>query len=190
MELVFATHNRNKLAEVQQLMPSEIRLLSLDDIGCQEDIAETEETIEGNALLKARYVFERFGRSCFADDSGLEVSALNGAPGVYSARFAGPEKNDAANNLKLLESLEGKPDRAAQFKTVIALVTDDAEYIFEGICRGEILHSPIGEKGFGYDPLFLPNGFEKTFAQMSMEEKGRISHRGRAIAKLVAHLAG
>ena len=169
-------------------MPDHVTLLSLDDIGCTEDIAETETTIEGNALLKARYVYDKYQYPCFADDTGLEVNALNGAPGVYSARYAGPEKDANANMNKLLTELQGKEDRSAHFKTVIALVGVD-EHCFEGLCHGTITHQGRGEKGFGYDPIFLPDGYQQTFAEMEMEVKGRISHRGLAIAKLIAHLS-
>ena len=189
MKLVFATHNKNKLEEVRKLIPESIELLSLDDIGCHEDIAETAETIEGNALLKARYVLEHYNTPCFADDSGLEVSALDGAPGVYSARYAGPQRNANDNNNKLLAALESEKDRSARFKTVIALVRQREEILFEGICNGEIIRDPRGEKGFGYDPIFLPDGYDQTFAEMSMEQKGAISHRGLAISKLVKFLS-
>ena len=189
LKLVFATHNKNKLEEVRRLMPASVELLSLDDIGCHEDIDETAETIEGNALLKAQYVLENYNTPCFADDSGLEVTALGGAPGVYSARYAGPQRDANDNNRKLLNELEGKQDRSARFKTVIALVSQNKELLFEGICNGEIIEDPRGDKGFGYDPIFLPDGFDHTFAEMSMEQKGVISHRGLAISKLVEFLS-
>lgn len=188
MKLVFATHNQNKLKEVQELMPSHIELLSLNDINCHEDIPETELTIEGNAKLKADYVKNNYGLDCFADDTGLEVAALNGAPGVYSARYAGPENDAAANMFKLLQNLEGKEDRSAQFKTVIALSLNTSEISFTGICEGEIIERARGEKGFGYDPIFQPTGYNQTFAEISSEEKGRISHRGKAIRALVEYL--
>lgn len=188
MKLVFATHNLNKLKEVQELVPSHIELLSLSDIGCHEDIAETEPTIEGNARLKAEYVKDNYGFNCFADDTGLEVDALSGEPGVYSARYAGPEGDANANMKKLLMNLEGKSNRSAQFKTVIALYIDTSEMAFEGICEGLIIEEPRGDEGFGYDPVFLPKGYDLTFAEMNSEEKGKISHRGRAIRKLVAYL--
>lgn len=170
-------------------MPSHIRLLSLDDIGCHEDIAETAETIEGNALLKAQYVFDNYSTACFADDSGLEVTALNGAPGVYSARYAGEDRDAAANNNKLLQALRDKEDRSARFKTVIALISPEGQRLFEGLCEGRIIHAPRGDKGFGYDPIFLPDGFDETFAEMSMEQKGAISHRGIVISKLIEYLS-
>ncbi len=190
MKLVFATHNQNKFKEVQALVPDYIELLSLTDINCHDDIPETEPTIEGNAKLKADYVREHYNLNCFADDTGLEVTALNGAPGVYSARYAGPENNADANMKKLLQSLEGMEDRSAQFKTVIALSLDTSEMLFTGICKGEIIHATKGEKGFGYDPIFQPKGYDQTFAEISSEEKGRISHRGKAIQLLLAYLRG
>jgi len=184
MNLVFATHNKNKLAEVQQLMPQAIKLLSLDDIGCDEEIPETASTLQGNALIKSRYVKSKYGYNCFADDTGLEVDHLDGAPGVYSARYAGPGKNAHDNTRKLLGELQGTTERNARFRTVISLILDDSEYLFEGVCEGVITKVPAGEKGFGYDPVFCPQGFIKTFAEMDMDEKGRISHRGRALKKL------
>jgi len=188
MKLVFATHNVNKLKEVQALVPSHIQLLSLTDINCNEEIPETEPTIEGNAKLKADYVRNTYGLNCFADDTGLEVTALDGAPGVYSARYAGPENNAEANMAKLLENLDGVSDRSAQFKTVIALSLDASEKSFTGICKGEIIHKARGDKGFGYDPIFQPTGYRQTFAEISSEEKGKISHRGKAIRALVGYL--
>lgn len=188
MKLVFATHNRNKLKEVQELVPSHIELLSLSDINCHEDIPETEPTIEGNARLKADYVKKNYGFNCFADDTGLLVDALDGDPGVYSARYAGPDGNAEANMAKLLTNLDGSSDRSARFKTVIALSLDDREFDFEGICEGKIIEQGRGDKGFGYDPIFLPDGFDLTFAEMNSEEKGKISHRGKAIRQLVAFL--
>ena len=187
MKLVFATHNLNKLKEVQELVPPHIELLSLTDINCDEDIPETEPTIEGNAKLKADYVRDNYGLNCFADDTGLEVAALNGAPGVYSARYAGPENDAAANMFKLLQNLEGKEDRSAQFKTVIALSLNTSEESFTGICEGEIIQQARGEKGFGYDPIFQPKGYDQTFAEISSEEKGKISHRGKAIRQLISY---
>lgn len=190
MKLVFATHNANKLREVQALMPEGVQLLSLDDIDCHEDIPETADTIEGNAIIKAKYVKEHYGLDCFADDTGLEVKALNGAPGVYSARYAGPENNAQANMQKLLDALQEVPDRSARFKTVMALAMGEQMLLFPGICEGEITSTQAGEQGFGYDPIFLPNGYSQTFAQMDQQEKGAISHRGRALALLVEHLNG
>jgi len=188
MKLVFATHNLNKLKEVQELVPSHIELLSLTDINCYDDIPETEPTIEGNAKLKADYVRNNYGLNCFADDTGLEVLALDGAPGVFSARYAGPENNAEANMAKLLQNLEDKEDRSAQFKTVIALSLNNSEMSFTGICEGKIIEQARGEKGFGYDPIFQPNGYQQTFAEISSEEKGRISHRGKAIRQLISYL--
>lgn len=189
MKLVFATHNQNKLKEVQQLLPSHIELLSLTDINCHDEIPETELTIEGNAKLKADYVRKHFGLNCFADDTGLEVNALHGAPGVFSARYAGPENNAQANMDKLLLNLEGVADRTAQFKTVIALSLDASEVSFTGICTGGIVQKARGEKGFGYDPIFQPTDYNLTFAEITSEEKGRISHRGRAIRALIEYLS-
>lgn len=189
MELVFATHNLNKLKELQALLPKNIKLISLGEIGCHEDIAETSPTIEGNALQKARYVKENYGKDCFADDTGLEVDALGGAPGVYSARYAGEAKSDAENISKLLEELQHSSNRRGQFRTVIALVQGDQEHLFTGICSGEIARQPSGREGFGYDPVFLPEGYDKTFAQMSLSAKSAISHRGKAVQKLVDFLS-
>ncbi|WP_417886762.1 non-canonical purine NTP diphosphatase [Zunongwangia sp.] len=189
MELVFATHNKHKFEEIQAMLPEHIKLLSLDDIGCNEDIAETADTIDGNAILKAEYVRHRYGYNCFADDTGLEVDALNGAPGVYSARYAGEEKSDKANVVKLLDELKDKINRKAHFKTVIALNLKDRENLFTGICKGEITKETYGENGFGYDPVFCPEGFKKTFAQMPMEAKSKISHRGKAFAQLIEYLS-
>lgn len=188
MKLVFATHNAHKLKEVQQLLPTGIVLLSLSDIGCTEDIAETANTLKGNAQLKADYITKTYGYACFADDTGLEVAALNGAPGVYSARYAGETCTAEDNIQKLLYQLKGVADRSAQFTTVIALNLDGQQYIFEGICHGEILKQPQGGQGFGYDPIFRPREYCMSFAEMALAEKGRISHRGKAIAKLVAFL--
>lgn len=188
MKLVFATHNQNKFIEVQQMMPSSIELLSLTDIGCFDDIPETASTIEGNALLKSRHVKNHYGLSCFADDTGLEVASLNGEPGVYSARYAGPNNNADANMQKLLDNLQSKTNREAQFKTAISLLLVDKEELFLGICKGHITFNKTGSKGFGYDPIFQPEGFLKTFAEMTLEEKAKISHRGRAIRLLVDYL--
>lgn len=188
MKLVFATNNLNKIKEIRELLPESLELLSLDDITCKEDIPETSPTIEGNALQKARYIKEKYGYDCFADDTGLEVEALNGAPGVYSARYAGDNKDNEANIDKLLQELKDQSNRKARFKTVIALILNGKEYSFEGICRGEILKKRLGEKGFGYDPVFMPEGYSKTFAEMELEEKSKISHRGRATQKLVEFL--
>jgi XTP/dITP diphosphohydrolase len=189
MKLVFATHNQNKLKEVKALLPLHIELLSLTDINCNDDIPETEPTIEGNAKLKADFVRNNYGLNCFADDTGLEVLALDGAPGVFSARYAGPGNDAKANMAKLLQNLEGKEDRSAQFKTVIALSLNEKEISFTGICKGEIIEEAKGEEGFGYDPIFQPTGYDQTFAEISSEEKGKISHRGKAIRALVEFLS-
>ncbi len=189
MKIVFSTHNKNKLKEVKALMPSYIELLSLTDIGCNEDIPETSETIEGNALLKATYVKEKYGYNCFADDTGLEVIALNNEPGVYSARYAGSDNNSEANMSKLLKNLENKNNREARFKTAISLIIDGKEELFIGVCEGEIADKPRGNAGFGYDPIFQPNGFEKTFAEMTLEQKSEIGHRGKAVRLLIKFLS-
>lgn len=189
MDILFATHNKNKIKEVNSLMPQAINLLSLYDINYSNEIEETAETIEGNALLKARTIALHFNTNCFADDSGLLVEALNGAPGVYSARYAGEQKNDNDNIEKLLAELKGKEQRKAHFKTVMALVLDNKEYVFEGIIQGSITQAKQGTNGFGYDPVFIPDGYNKTFAEMSFEEKNSISHRKIALQKLLTHLA-
>jgi len=189
MKLVFATHNLHKFEEVRTMMPLGIELLNLNDIGCFEDIPETASTIEGNAQIKMEYVKEHYGFDCFADDTGLEVTILNGAPGVYSARYAGPEKDDRKNMEQLLLALKDAADRSAQFKTVIALCFRGQTTLITGICRGEITQAPMGNKGFGYDPIFCPEGGATTFAQMSQEEKATIGHRGRAIRQLLAVLS-
>jgi non-canonical purine NTP pyrophosphatase, rdgB/HAM1 family len=186
MKLVFATHNKNKLKEVQSMLPADIELLTLDEIGCFEDIPETSPTIEENALQKALYVKEKYGYDVFADDTGLEVEALDNAPGVYSARYAGEEKNNEANISLLLKNMEGKGERQARFKTVFALCMGEQHYSFEGIAQGEITQERRGEGGFGYDAVFLPKGEKLTFAQMTPQEKNNISHRGKALDKLVA----
>lgn len=190
MKLVFATNNKNKLKEVQALLPGEIQLLSLEEIGCIEDIPETAPTIEGNAVLKAEYVKKNYGYDCFADDTGLEVSALDGAPGVYSARYAGEAKSTGANIEKLLKELQGKDDRSARFKTVIALHLDGKLHTFTGICSGDIIFERKGGQGFGYDPVFQPERKTLTFAEMNLEEKSKISHRARATRQLIEFLAG
>lgn len=188
MKLVFATHNSHKLSEVQHMLPPGLTLLTLDEIGCHEEIPETADTIEGNAIQKARYVKERYGYDSFADDTGLEVRALDNAPGVYSARYAGEAKDNEANINLLLENLQQQSDRVAQFKTIFALCLGTELYTFEGIVRGEITHERHGAGGFGYDAVFLPEGYQDTFAQMTQEQKNRISHRGRALQKLRAFL--
>lgn len=188
MKLVFATHNQNKFSEVQAMLPKHIELLSLTDIGCLEDIAETAQTIEGNAILKANYVRENYKLDCFADDTGLEVKTLNNEPGVYSARYAGILHDSNANMVKLLKNLKEKEDRSARFKTAIALSMKASNNLFLGICEGEITHEPCGNTGFGYDPIFLPLGFQKTFAEMSPQQKAEIGHRGKAIRQLIKFL--
>ena len=189
MKLVFATHNKNKFLEVQTMMPPDIDLLSLIDIDCNEDIAETETTIEGNAILKATYVKEHYGYDCFADDTGLEVNSLNNEPGVYSARYAGPDNNSNANIQKLLLNLSEKQNRAARFKTAISLVFEGKKALFLGICEGEIVEEQKGVGGFGYDPVFKPNGYKTTFAEMSLDQKSEIGHRGRAMRQLIDYLS-
>lgn len=188
MKIVFATNNLNKLAEVQKMLPSSIELLTLKDINCSEEIEETESTLEGNAKLKANYITKTYGYNCFADDTGLEVDALNGAPGVYSARYAGKDNNAENNMHKLLSELDNSSDRIAQFRTVVTLNLNGNQFLFEGICKGEILKNKQGEKGFGYDPIFKPEGFNSSFAEMTSPVKNKISHRGIAIQKLVDFL--
>ena len=189
MKLVFATNNLNKLKEVQEMLPSSIELLSLKDINCFDEIEETETTLEGNAHLKADYITQKFGFNCFADDTGLEVESLDGKPGVYSARFAGEPYNSENNMHKLLVDLETKTNRKAQFRTAVSLNINEKKFLFEGICTGEILTKKQGEKGFGYDPIFKPEGFNQSFAKMTSEEKNKISHRGIAVQKLVEFLS-
>lgn len=190
MKIVFATHNAHKVSEVQAVLGSEYQLVTATEAGISEEIPETQPTIEGNALQKARYVYEHTGLNCFADDTGLEVEALSGAPGVYSARYAGEHVSYADNNKLLLKNLAGCQNRKARFRTVIALILDGKEHLFEGRVEGTIATEPHGEGGFGYDPLFIPEGSQLTFAEMSPEVKNGISHRGRAVAKLVAFLHG
>jgi len=189
MKLVFATNNLHKLKEVQEMLSNTIELLSLKDIGCFEDIEETESTLEGNAKLKADYITEKYGFDCFADDTGLEVEALDGDPGVYSARYAGEHGNAEKNMEKLLNELQNKSSRKAKFRTIIALNLKNKQYLFEGICDGEILNEKSGVKGFGYDPIFKPKNASSSFAEMNSEEKNIISHRGIAIQKLVNFLS-
>ncbi|MDR1624853.1 MAG: non-canonical purine NTP diphosphatase [Tannerellaceae bacterium] len=188
-ELVFATNNKHKLKEVQHIISDKVILLSLADINCYDNIPETADTLEGNALLKARYIKQRYGYNCFADDTGLEVEALNQAPGVYSARYAG-EGNDALANMnKLLRQMQGKENRKARFRTAIALIIDDKEYLFEGIINGSVITEKRGEAGFGYDPVFIPDGYIQTFAQMGSELKNQISHRALAVKELATFLS-
>jgi len=188
MELVFATHNINKVKEIRQGIPPHLQLKTLDEIGCYDEIPETSPTLEGNAILKASYILNNYGLACFADDTGLEVTALNGAPGVFSARYAGEPKNEAENIRKLLREMEGKMDRSARFTTVIALCDGKGTKIFTGEVKGEITLFPRGNMGFGYDPVFQPEGMEKTFAELTLKEKNEISHRARAFAKLLHYL--
>jgi XTP/dITP diphosphohydrolase len=188
MQLVFASNNKNKIEEIQHLLPSSITILSLEDIGCHEDIPETADTIEGNAILKANYVTQKYGYNCFADDTGLEVEALHGEPGVYSARYAGEQRNADGNMNKLLHNLADKSSRKAQFKTVITLNLDGEQHLFTGIAPGEITLEKAGNQGFGYDPIFQPEGFKETFAQLSLEIKNKISHRGIATQLLINFL--
>ncbi len=188
-KLVFATNNAHKLEEVSQILGDNIELLSLKNIDCNDDIPETADTLEGNALLKARYIYDKYNVNCFADDTGLEVEALNGAPGVYSARYAGGEGHDSEANMnKLLAELKGNVHRNAQFRTVIALIIDAKEYLFEGIVEGSIITDKKGTAGFGYDPIFIPEGYDKTFAELGNEVKNTISHRARAVHKLCKFL--
>ena len=188
-KIVFATNNAHKLDEIRSIAGESLEVLSLSDIGCHADIPENENTLEGNALAKARYVKEHYGYDCFADDTGLEVEALSGAPGVHSARFAlGTDHDSQANMTYLLSLLEGKENRKARFRTVIALIAGKEETLLDGIVEGEILKSPQGNSGFGYDPVFKPNESDRTFAQMTAEEKNAISHRGRATSKLLKKL--
>ena len=189
-EIIFATNNAHKLAEVQAVLGDGFRLLTPRECGVTEDIPETQPTLEGNASQKAHYLFDRTERNCFADDTGLEVYALDGAPGVHSARYATDGHDFDANNRLLLKNLEGVTDRRARFRTVISLILDGQEHLFEGIVEGRIANEPAGVEGFGYDPLFIPDGFSKTFAEMTAEEKNAVSHRGRAVRRLVEFLRG
>lgn len=190
MTVCFATNNAKKLEEIRQLLEPQYQVKSLADIGCQEELPETGSTLEANSKQKAQYVWDHYGVACFADDTGLEIEALGGEPGVYSARYAGPERDNDANIDLVLQKLEGKEDRSARFRTVITWVQEDLVRQFEGIVEGEILKERAGSKGFGYDPVFRPEGEERSFAQMSMEEKNNISHRGRALKKFVDFLRG
>lgn len=187
-KLVFATNNKHKLEEVSLILRDKIELLSLKDINCDVDIPETAPTLEGNALLKAQYISENYGLDCFADDTGLEVEALNMEPGVYSARYAGEDKSSEANMLKVLKNLENEDNRKARFRTVIALISNKKEYLFEGIINGEIIKEKHGNSGFGYDPIFVPEGYNETFAELGTEIKNVISHRALAVNKLCEFL--
>lgn len=188
--LVFATNNPHKAREIEQILGGDYRILTLKDIGCEEDIEETENTLEGNALLKARYVKSNYGYDCFSEDTGLEVEALGGAPGVHTARYAGESRSAEANIALLLQNLENKTNRKARFRTIIALITDGNEILLEGICPGQIALSKHGNGGFGYDPVFVPEGYEQTFAELGDDVKNRISHRALATEKLRNILVG
>ena len=184
-KLVFATNNAHKLDEISSILGEKVELLSLKDIHCHVDIPETADTLEGNAMLKAEYIYKNYGLDCFADDTGLEVEALNGAPGVYSARYAGGEEHNAeANMQKLLQNMQGVQNRKAQFRTAICLILDGKKHLFEGIVKGEIIKEKRGSSGFGYDPIFVPEGYTKTFAELGNETKNKISHRALAVEKL------
>lgn len=189
-EIIFATANHNKVIEIAGKLGESFKIITPAELGYAEDIPETHETIPENAIEKAQFIWEKFHKTCFADDTGLEVDYLNGAPGVYSARYAGEPKNPARNVVKLLKELEGVPfeQRTARFRCVIAFIEEGVLHTFEGICEGHISLEPMGALGFGYDPVFVPEGMERTMATMSLEEKNAISHRGRAVEKLIAHL--
>lgn len=190
-KLVFATNNAHKLDEIRAILGDKIEVLSLKDINCDADIPETADTLEGNAALKAEYIYKNYGLDCFADDTGLEVETLGGAPGVYSARYAGGDGHDSeANMRKLLKELDGKQNRKAQFRTAICLIEQGEEHLFEGIVKGSIIEQKRGASGFGYDPVFMPEGYEETFAEMGNAEKNKISHRARAVEKLCEYLNG
>ena len=189
MKLVFATQNENKAQEIQSLLPEYFKIITLKDIRCFDEILETAETLEGNSLLKASFISETYNLNCFADDTGLEIEALDNRPGVYSARYSGPEKSAAANINKVLLELEGKTARNAQFRTIITLILNTSIFTFEGIVRGEIISEKRGENGFGYDPIFVPEGDIRTFAEMSLEEKNKHSHRARAFQKMIVFLS-
>jgi XTP/dITP diphosphohydrolase len=188
MKLCFASNNEHKLAEVRQILNNQYEIVSLAEIGCQEELPEEQENLEGNSHQKAAYVWQHYGINCFADDTGLEVIALNGEPGVYSARYAGPQRNNQDNMQLLLQNLQGKSDRRAQFRTSITLILNGQVHQFNGIVTGTIAQAPSGEQGFGYDPIFIPDGFSQTFAQMPAAQKNSISHRGRALQALAAFL--
>lgn len=187
-EIVFATNNAHKLEEARAILAGKVKVLSMSDIDCHDDIPETAETLEGNALIKAHWVKDKYGYDCFADDTGLMVDALDGAPGVYSARYAGPHCSPADNIALLLRNLDGETNRKARFATVVALILDGKEYVFEGDVKGEISTANSGKSGFGYDPVFVPENYKVSFAEMSPEEKNSISHRGRAMRRLADFL--
>lgn len=186
--LIFATSNPNKVKEVKEILGNEYQVKSLVDIGCHEEIPETAPTLEGNALQKARYVKERYGLDCFSEDTGLEVTALNGAPGVYTARYGGPEKDPNQNMSKLLHELKNKSDRSARFRTAMALIIGNEEHVFEGIAPGVIAKERSGAEGFGYDPIFIPDGYDISFAEMGKSEKNKLSHRAKALEKMIRFL--
>ncbi|MCH4895263.1 non-canonical purine NTP diphosphatase [Marinilabiliaceae bacterium JC040] len=188
MDIVFATNNKNKLKEIRNILDKSINIISLEEIGCRDDIPETQDTLEGNAAQKARYIYEKYGKNCFADDTGLEVEALNNEPGVYSARYAGEKCLAEDNIIKLLKNLEGIENRKAQFRTSICLIINGEEFFFNGDVQGDILCEEHGIDGFGYDPIFKPLGYEISFAEMDMKEKNKISHRGKACIKLAEYL--
>lgn len=189
MKLVFATNNQHKLDEVRKVVTGDFEIVSLSEIDCHDDIPETADTLEGNALQKARYIKEHFGYDCFADDTGLEVEALNNAPGIYSARYAGPEHDSEANMNKLLQEMKDKENRKAQFRTAIALILNGKEYLFEGIVKGSIITEKRGNSGFGYDPIFVPENYTETFAELGNDIKNQISHRAEAVKKLIEFLS-
>lgn len=189
MKLVFATNNQHKLDEVRKVVTGDFEIVSLSEIDCHDDIPETADTLEGNALQKARYIKEHFGYDCFADDTGLEVEALNNAPGIYSARYAGPGHDSEANMNKLLQEMKDKKNRKAQFRTAIALILNGKEYLFEGIVRGSIITEKRGNSGFGYDPIFVPENCTETFAELGNDIKNQISHRAEAVKKLIEFLS-
>ncbi|MBI2281341.1 MAG: non-canonical purine NTP diphosphatase [Bacteroidetes bacterium] len=188
LKLIFATNNKNKIKEIKHLIGNSIELLNLEDIGCLEEIPETADTIKGNAIQKAEYIYKKYGYDCFADDTGLEIEALNGEPGVYSARYAGEQKNPEDNMNKVLEKLKEKSNRKAQFKTVIALIIDGKLTCFEGIVKGEITREKSGSEGFGYDPIFKPKGYDSTYSEMNLEVKNTMSHRAVSTKKLIQFL--
>ena len=187
-EYIIATNNKHKVEEISQALGDTIKLITLRELGFKKDIPETSDTLKGNAQQKAQYIYTKFGKDCFADDTGLEVEALNGEPGVYSARYAGDKCSFDENNDKLLEEMDGKTNRKASFRTVICLIEDGKEYFFEGQCKGSITTERYGKKGFGYDPIFIPNGYGESFAEMNLADKNKISHRGIAVEKLVKHI--
>lgn len=188
MKIIFASNNKNKVQEIQNQVPKSIQIVTLDEIGCTEDIAETGTTLEENAIIKANYITEKYGLPCFADDTGLEIDALNGEPGVYSARYSGEDKNADKNMDLVLQKLGTSTNRKAQFKTVIALNINNEQHLFTGIVEGDIRNKKTGTNGFGYDPIFEPENLGKTFAEMTIDKKNKLSHRGRAVEKLVEFL--